>query len=72
VSGEQVVASGVSQFRSETRFAKSWRLHGSAENTMHVRDCLSYRTFVLDLFSHVQFMSDETADMLNLGLSASA
>ena len=39
---------------------------------MRVRERLSYRTFVLDLFSCVHFMSDETADMLNLDLSAPA
>ena len=36
---------------------------------MRVREHLSYRTFVLDLFLRLHFMSDETADAIATILS---
>ena len=36
---------------------------------MRVREHLSYRTFVLDLFLRLHFMSDETADAVATMLS---
>jgi len=36
-------------------------VHG---NSMRVREHLSYRTFVLDLFLRLHFMSDKTADAI--------